>query len=73
MTGFDEEGLRGNQNVIDAVQKCVALEGRDFTTIMDELVTIERKRHDDAAQDTVTSAKCGALGPGVKEFREMLK
>lgn len=73
MTGFDEEGLRGNQNVIDAVQKCVALEGRDFTTIMDELVSIERQAHDNRAAGLATSPKCGALGPGVKEFRELLK
>lgn len=72
MTGFDEEGLRGNQSVIDAVQKCVALEGRDFDTIMSELVSIERKSHDDAATKIVEAAG-GALGPGVKEFRERLK
>jgi len=77
MTGFDEEIIRENQSVIDSVNKCVALDGRDFTTIMDEVVSNERKRHDEAAAKIVEAAvltsKDGALGPGVKEFRELIK
>ena len=73
MTGFDEDGLRADEGVIKAVNKCVELEGRDFTTIMDEIVAIERKAAVKKVTAAVLSSKDGALGPGVKEFRELIK
>ena len=77
MTGFDEEAIRADTSVIAAVEKCVKFEARDFGIIMDEIVARERQNHDDRATKMTKAAALtsegGGLGPGVKEFRELLK
>lgn len=77
MTGFNEEALRADEALIKSVEKCVEFEGRDFDVIMNEIVAGERKSHEaratKMAEAAVLSSKDGALGPGVKAFREMIK
>ncbi len=70
---FDEECIRTAESVISAVNKCVELDGRDFAVVMDEVVAHERKSHDAEAAKKVAAAKDGPLGPGVKEFRELIR
>ena len=68
---FDEEYLRTAESVIASVNKCVALEGRAFSLIMDEIVAHARKDHDADAAKKVAAAST-PLGPGVKEFRVLI-
>ena len=46
---------------------------RRCVVIMDEVVAYERKSHDAEAAMKVAAAKDGPLGPGVKEFRELIR